>query len=99
MKARYVTIPQGMPVSVCRKDDEARQWKAHTTRRPTRGKVLGGSSGAVVLEAEGWLILTRWDRLRKAWRGENLCPPAAATHHVLPHTPRTCRQLPLLLLT
>lgn len=58
-----VTIPANTLVSIAREPD--RQWLAHTTRRTVTGEVIGGRSGAVVVRVEGWLVLTRRDRVRR----------------------------------
>ena len=55
-------------VSVCRVDDQDRQWRAHVTRKPLRFNAeyrtadVHGSSGAAVFKEGDWLILTRRDK-------------------------------------
>ena len=56
----------GTLVSVCRDDDPNRRWVAHRMRTTVTGAVVGGSSGAVVIRAEGWLILTRMDKVKRS---------------------------------
>lgn len=59
------TIPAGYECSVCRSDDEDRQWMRHVTKKDVVAiEKPGGDSGAIVLECDGWLILTRLDRLK-----------------------------------
>ena len=56
----------GTKVSVCRADDPDRAWKAHTIQRDVEvTDKKTGSSGAAVLECEGWLILTRWKEVER----------------------------------
>lgn len=58
-------IPADTLVSVC-PDDENRFWEAHTTRHVNRfTHYRHTDSGAVVFEAHGWLLLTRWNKVRK----------------------------------
>jgi len=59
-------IPAGTGVSVCRVTDSWKRWKAYTTREEVPfNKNEGGRSGAVVVRYRGWLILTRWGKVRK----------------------------------
>ena len=66
-----LTLPAGTTVSVARVDDPARRWRAHRTRRRLafvgeyRTPQVRGSSGAVVFREGEWLILTRWNRIKK----------------------------------
>lgn len=55
-----IRLPRGFRCSVCKPGKgDRRRWVAHTLRREVVGKRVGGRNGAVVIAAEGWLILAR----------------------------------------
>jgi hypothetical protein len=58
---RYRIAP-GTLVSIKPANDTGKPWQAYTTRTEAIGVRVGGSSGAIVLRVEGWLILTREDQ-------------------------------------
>jgi hypothetical protein len=55
-------IASGTLVSIKPANDTWKMWQAYTTRTEAIGVRVGGSSGAIVLRVEKWLILTREDQ-------------------------------------
>jgi len=59
-------IPAGTLLSVCKVNDSAKRWLAHTTRRRLsfeRYETL--NSGAYVFRESGWLLLVKGTKVRK----------------------------------
>lgn len=56
-------IPAGTKVSICKADDEDRQWNRHVTKREAYGEHVDGNAGAMVLLVGDYLILTRRQNL------------------------------------
>jgi hypothetical protein len=70
-------VRKGTHVSICKTNDYRRQWREHVMQKdvyanlPKRRDVRG-SSGALVLERDGWYILLRRSKARKVDRQETL---------------------------
>lgn len=63
-------LPAGLAVSVCRVEDDDRQWRKHTLRRDVFFRQPEqGSSGAIVIREDGWFILSRWEHVQATRAG------------------------------
>jgi len=63
LQAVQLVIPSGMMVSVCKASDADRMWRPHKMMKTVTANVVGGSSGAIVAEYGGFLILTRHEKI------------------------------------
>lgn len=66
-----IRLPAGLLVSVAKVSDPCRSWKPHRLRRDVdaveyRTEDVFGSSGALIVRENDWLILTRWNHVHES---------------------------------
>lgn len=59
-------LPRGMSVLVKRVADRGDRWRDHKTERELRFvDQYSSDKSCVVFERDGWLIMVRWDKVRR----------------------------------